>query len=113
MEILLRVSLIENEIQDSYVGKANLVDDIITYVDDVKVIINLAEEHLSIFRSGSEYDIKIDFNDNLITYFLKENNAIFNINMVLLKKVYSSNGVYIEYVIEDSIFKFNLEYEVL
>ncbi|MCD8562345.1 MAG: hypothetical protein LRY26_00930 [Bacilli bacterium] len=113
MEILLKVNLIENEIQDSYIGKAILIDNVITYEDNVKVIINLNKDKLSIFRSNDQYDINISFNENKITYFLKENNASFNINLALLKTDYYSNGIYIEYMIEDSIFKFKLEYEVL
>ena len=46
MEILLKVNLIENEIQDSYIGKAILIDNVITYEDNVKVIINLNKDKL-------------------------------------------------------------------
>lgn len=87
-----------------------LNDNRITYNDNgVMTIINI--DLLELSRTTNEYEIKMLFNDN-ICYVINDEGTL-NIDLELKTKKIDKNKIYIEYILSNEIYYYELEYEVI
>lgn len=91
-------------------------DNLITYYDDgVKVNIILGDE-ITLKRSNDEYEILLIFNENSKTdgkYFLKKDNLFLPLYINTDKIIVGNNLLIINYKLNDEIYEFKLEFEVI
>lgn len=107
-------------IQNEIVGEFN--DNEIMYNEgDIKVIINIFDDKISMSRINDDYVIKMDFIKESITegtYDIKDVNAKFNLAVETNELVIEEKRLFVNYHLnlnnEDmGVFKFELTYEVI
>ena len=87
-----------------------LNDNRITYNDNgVMTIINI--DLLELSRTTNEYEIKMLFSDN-ICHVINDEGTL-NIDLELKIKKIDKNKIYIEYILSNEIYYYELEYEVI
>lgn len=91
-------------------------DNLITYYDDgVKVNIILGDE-ITLKRSNDEYEILLIFNENSKTdgkYLLKKDNLFLPLYIITDKIIVGNNLLIINYRLNEEIYEFKLEFEVI
>lgn len=113
IKITLKTSeeLIEKDI-DSIV-----IDNTIKYKDeDVSVLIKIVDNKVYLTRDNSIYKIELIFDNNSNTkgiYYLKENNASFELDIHTNKLLINDNNLEIEYLLNDDTKYFKLEMGVI
>lgn len=87
-----------------------LKNNLITYNDN-GIMTSMDLDKLELIRTTDEYEIKMNFNDN-ICYIMNAEGTI-NIDLELKIKKTENNRVYIEYILNNEIYYYKLEYEVI
>ena len=88
-----------NEIKAEVVKKDNY--EIISFeVDNIKNVIDVYNEGCILYRKNEEFEFKLDTIKNESTYFLKEIDSTFDINIEKCEYKNIENKIIIEYKIE-------------
>lgn len=88
----------------------------ITFYDDgIKVSITLGDE-VTLKRSNDDYEILLVFNENSKTdgkYLSKKDNLFLPLYIITDKIIVGNNLLIINYCLNDEIYEFKLEFEVI
>lgn len=94
-------------IQNECLGILN--DNKISYTDNnIMTIFNI--DSLELIRRTDEYELKLLFNNNIC--YITNNEGTLNIDLKFKTKKIDINKLYIEYILANEIYYYELEYEV-
>lgn len=79
--------------------------------NDNNVMTSIDINSLELSRITNEYEIKMLLNDNIC--YITNNEGTLNIDLELKTKKIYNNKIYIEYILSNEIYGYELEYEVI
>jgi len=113
MDKNIRVKLNGNEENLDFKCVSKINNNKIFYQEnDISVIVEKCKDRVILIRKHNDYEIKFNFsvlNDQVSTYNVFGSNKDFILDIVTTKLEIDDNKIYIEYKLEEDLFKFSLE----